>query len=65
MLFWYLAPNSAQQLVLEDVVLALGERSPRFNLHVILLQKFLRLNLLMEGMRPRSGRPQVVRRCGQ
>ena len=43
--------DPAQEFVLEDVVLAFGERAPRFYLHIVLLQEFLCFNLLMEGMR--------------
>jgi hypothetical protein len=44
------AGDGAQQLVLEDVVLALGERPPGFDLHVVLLQECLGLDLLVKGV---------------
>ena len=43
--------DGPQHLVVEDVVLALRERSPRLDLDVVLLQELLRLDLLMEGVR--------------
>ena len=46
-----LLADGAEQLVLEDVVLPFSERSPRLDLHAVLLQELLRLDLLVERMR--------------
>ena len=40
-----------QRLVLEEVVLAFGERSPRFDLDVVFFEERLGFGLLVEGMR--------------
>ena len=36
---------------MEDIVLSLGERTPRFDLNVVFFEKLLRFNLLMERVR--------------
>jgi len=42
--------DAQQQFVLKDIVPAFGERRPSLDLHVVLLQKRLRLELLLEGV---------------
>jgi len=40
----------SQYLVLKDVILTLGKLRPRLNLDIVCVQKFLRFDLLTEGM---------------
>ena len=43
--------NRYKDFVMEDIVLSLGERTPRFDLDVVFFEKLLCFNLLMERVR--------------
>ncbi len=43
--------DGEQNVVVENVVFTLGERTPGFDLDVVFCQEFLGFDLLMEGMR--------------
>ena len=57
--FAVLFGNRKQRLVMKDIVFSLGERTPGFDLDMVLLQKLLRFHLLVKWGGFRSDLPRV------